>query len=445
MILRRSHGLPIFWQTLLLLVASLVVSQLVSIALLITLQPPRPDFNRLSDVAEVLAGRSSDREGRERALVVFVRSKPPVADDDMISDPRFTARLADRIGVPVDRVRLYFEPDQRSGFPFERRRHAGRVPMRRGEPIFFNTVVAGLHTGAGWRVVETPARPALGPWQRRAILWFAVSALVLVPFAWLFARRLARPIRRFADAADRLGADPFAPAVPTAEGPAELRITAQALNRMQQRLAEYVSERTAMVGAIAHDLRTPLARIAFRIEGAPDEMREKVQADIEQMRAMIAATIGFVRGTGDGSERRPVDLAALLGAIAAQDREMGRNVDFAGGGPVSVMGDAVALARLFQNLIDNGLAYGGAVHLRVGKEGGRATVVVADEGPGLPEALLEKVFEPFERGDPSRNRTTGGVGLGLTIARKIAGEQGGTLILRNRPEGGLEAVCSFPG
>jgi signal transduction histidine kinase len=162
------------------------------------------------------------------------------------------------------------------------------------------------------------------------------------------------------------------------------------------------------------------------------------------MRAMIAATIGFVRGTGDGSERRPVDLVALLGAIAAQDREMGRAVSFDGVGVVSVMGDAVALARLFQNLIDNGLAYGGAVDLHVGRDGDRAVVIVADEGPGLPEALLEKVFEPFERGDPSRNRATGGVGLGLTIARKIAAEHGGTLFLRNKSAGGLEALCSFP-
>jgi signal transduction histidine kinase len=439
----RSRGLPIYWQTLLLLLASLIVSQLVSIALLLALEPPRPDFNRLSDVAEVLAGRPPEHEGRERALALYLRPQPPSAGDNMTSDGRFTLRLADRIGVHPSRVRLYFEPDQRSGFPFDRRRHHGNVPMRRGEPIFFNTIVAALDTGSGWRVVETPPRPAIGPWQRRAILWFAVSALMLLPFAWFFARRLARPIRRFADAADRLGADPLAPAVP-AEGPAELRVTAHALNRMQQRLADYVSERTAMVGAIAHDLRTPLARIAFRIEAAPDEMREKVQADIEQMRAMIAATIGFVRGTADGTERRPVDLAALLGTIVAQDREMGRPIDFEGSGPVWIEGDAVALARLFQNLIDNGIAYGGAVRLHLSLEAGRAVVTVADEGPGLAETLLERVFEPFERGDPSRNRETGGVGLGLTIARKIAGEYGGTVSLRNRAGGGLEARCSFP-
>lgn len=439
----RRRGLPIFWQTLVLLLASLVVTQIVSIALILALAPPRRDSNRLSDVAEALAGRPSGGHRRDRALPVVVRPDPPAPAENMTSNRRFTLRLADRLGVRPSRVVLYFEPDQRSGFPFDRNRPQGLVPMRHGEPVFFNTVVAALDTGAGWRVVRTPPRPVIGAWQRRAMLWFAVSALALLPFAWFFARRLTRPIRNFAQAADRLGGDPLAPPVPV-EGPAELRVTAQALNRMQERLADYVSERTAMIGAIAHDLRTPLARIAFRIEAAPDEVREKVQADIEQMRAMIAATIGFVRGNAQASERKRLDLAALLEAVIAQDRDMGRPVGFERDGPIWIHGDSVALGRLFQNLIDNGLAYGRSVHIRLASEDARAVVTVADQGPGLPEMLLEKVFEPFERGDPSRNRATGGVGLGLTIARKIAAEHGAVLTLHNRPGGGLEARCTFP-
>ena len=439
--MRRARGVPIFWQTLLLLFASLIVTQLVSIALVITLAPPRPDFNRLSDVAEALAGRPQELGRRERALAIVTQPRPPVAGEEMTSDPLFTARLAEQVGVAPEQVRLYFEPDQRGGFPFDRRRQRGLLPMRRGEPIFFNTVVAAVDTDAGWRVVRTPPRPVIGPWQRRAILWFAVSAIVLLPFAWFFARRLTRPIRRFADAADRLGGDPLAPAVPE-EGPAELRVTAHALNRMQERIAHYLSERTAMIGAIAHDLRTPLARIAFRIEGAPEAVRDKVQADIEQMQAMIAATIGFVRGTGAG-ERAPVDLAALLAGIVEQDREFGRDVGFEAAGPVMILGDAVALVRLFQNLIDNAIGYAGSVEIRVRAEGDRAVVSISDEGPGVPEAMIETMFNPFVRGEPSRNRTTGGIGLGLTIARAIAESHGGNLVLRNRPGGGLEARCDF--
>lgn len=445
----KLRSLPIFWQTLALVLASLIISQVVSIALLLSMPAPRPDFNRLSDIADTLIGQERDRSHRERALVVETRASAPTPGDSLTSDPGFTVRLADRIGVDPSRVLLFYEPDQRAGFPFRRGRHPGdpagdhMLPMRRGEPLFFNKVVAALQVGDKWRVVETPARPPISPWQKRLILWFCISVLMLAPFIWFFARALARPIRRFSEAADRMGADPLAPAVPE-EGPSELRTTARALNRMQDRLAAYLAERTAMIGAIAHDLRTPLARIAFRIERAPEEMRDKVQEDIEQMRAMIAATIGFVRGAAHAREHGPVDLAALLGRLVEQDREMGRAVTAGPMAPLKIMGDPVSLTRLFQNLIDNGVAYGEAVTVSLSREGGSAVVHLADRGPGVPEETIERLFQPFERGDPSRSRATGGIGLGLTIARDIAREHGGTLTLRKRAGGGMEAVCAFP-
>jgi signal transduction histidine kinase len=442
MSLRRPGGLPIFWQTLLLLFASLFVSLIVATSLILLLPPPRPDFNRLGDLADTLVGRERERGDRDRALIVSASSQAPMAQDNMTSRADFSARLAQRIGVPAASVRLFYEPDQRGSFPF-RRLDSGPVPMRRGEPLFFNTVVAALDTGTGWRVAETPPKPMISNWQKRTMLWFALSAGLLLPAGWFFARRLTRPIRRFAEAADRLGSDPFAPPVPV-EGPAELRITALALNQMQQRLAEYVSERTAMIGAIAHDLRTPLARIAFRIEAAPDEVREKVQADIAQMRAMVSATIGFVKGAARVAQRTPLDLSDLIGKQTNVDREMGRPVRFTGNGQGHMLGDPVALARLLQNLVDNALVYGGEADIALTEADGRAIVTVADRGPGLAEDQLERMFHPFERGDPSRNRATGGIGLGLTIARSIAVDHGGSLVLANRPGGGLVARCELP-
>jgi signal transduction histidine kinase len=295
----------------------------------------------------------------------------------------------------------------------------------------------------GWRVVRTPPRPLLATWQRRMMQLFAISAIALIPFAWLFARALARPIRRIAEGADRMGANPQAPPV-AEEGPAELRVTAHALNQMQERLGAYLAERTNMIGAIAHDLRTPLARIAFRIEGAPDEMRQKVQADIEQMRAMIAATISFVRDTGRIGVTGPVAIDALLADIVGIEQEQGRPVTAGTITPITVQGDPLSLRRLFQNLIDNGIAYGGGVELSVSRAGHFAEIRFADRGPGLPPGSIERMFKPFERGEPSRNRTTGGIGLGLSIARAIAQEHGGTLTLRNRDGGGLAAVCCLP-
>ena len=436
-------GLPIFWQTLMLVLASLMVAQAVSIGLFLSLRPPRPDFNRLSDVADVLAGGQSDGGHRDRGLHAAHAARAPARGPGMVDDPAFTARLAARLRVPIDRVRFYYEPDQRSGSPFVEGGSQQTVRIRRGEPIFFNTVVAGVATAAGWRVVETPPRPLIGAWQKRSVLWFALSAVLLLPFVWFFARRLTRPISRFADAADRMGADPTAPRI-AQEGPAELRVAAQAINGMQDRLARHLAERTAMIGAIAHDLRTPLARVAFRIEGAPDPIRERVQADIEQMRAMISATIGFVRDGMGAETRRPVALAGLLATLAAAEREMGRAVTLEVVGAASVIADPLSIERLVQNLIDNGVRHGGAAAIRLERADGMAVVTVADQGPGLPPELVERVFEPFVRGEPSRNRQTGGTGLGLTIARSIAERHGGRLVLANRAGGGLDARFTMP-
>jgi two-component system OmpR family sensor kinase len=468
----RGPALSIFWQTLLLLLASVAAVFVVTVGLFLSSPPPRPDFNSLSDIAEALSGRRvarspswqtmvlprrhddrlagplepprSDYEERqrERRLSAVQTRSVPRPDHEMIAVPYFTARLAAQIGVPIGRVRLYFDPDQRGHMPF-RANGDRRVIMRGGEPIFFDTVVAGLQTENGWRVVRTPPRAWLAPWQTRIVMLFGLSILAVIPFAWIFARALAKPIRRIAEAADRMGANPQAPLI-VEEGPAELRVTAHALNRMQQRLSAYLTERTNMIGAIAHDLRTPLARIAFRIESAPDEMREKVQGDIEQMRAMISATISFVRDTARISIVEPVRLDALLGDLAAGEREVGRPVRLGEVQPVAVSGDPMALRRLFQNLVDNGVSYGGGVEIALVREDGEAVIRVADRGAGVPAPALETMFRPFERGEPSRNRSTGGIGLGLSIARAIAQEHGGGLALANREGGGLEAICRLP-
>jgi signal transduction histidine kinase len=265
----------------------------------------------------------------------------------------------------------------------------------------------------------------------------------LVPLAWTFARALSRQIRRFADAADRLGTDPNGPAVKE-EGAAELRVAARALNRMQQRLVDYLNERTAMIAAIAHDLRTPLARIAFRVEAAPEPVRDKVLADVNQMQAMISATMAFARNAASPGERATMDLAGLVAAIVEQERDMERPVTLRAAEPARVNADPLALERLIQNRIDNGVAYGGAVDVALRRSGGEAHLSIADRGPGLAADALERVFQPFWRGDPSRNRETGGMGLGLTIARSVAEDHGGRLTLCNRPGGGLEALLRLP-
>lgn len=439
--LRRLGGLPIFWQTLGLTVAAVALAQMVFWLLLFVNPPPGPQFNRLSDVAAELRGQAHDHSERERGLLFRNRSAPPEPHEGMVVDAALTHALAERAGLPDDKVRLFFEPD----IAHLHGRHWPRQPVivRRGETLLFTPIVAGIDTGHGWRVAETPLPPLIAPWQWRMAVWLGLSALAMIPLAWAFAGALTRPISRFAEAAERLGGDPLAPAV-REEGPAELRTTARALNTMQARVAGYVGERTEMIGAIAHDLRTPLARIAFRIEGAPEPIREKVLGDVEQMRKMLAATIGFVRNTAAPIRRTRVDLSALLAALIAQDRDFGRDVVLAPSPVVTVLGDPMMLERMFQNLVDNGVTYGGSVTVSIDREDGWLRVRFADRGPGLPAEMLERAFQPFVRGEPSRNRATGGIGLGLTIARTIAGDHGGGITLANADGGGLVATVRLP-
>lgn len=441
--IRHPGALPVFWQTLGLLLFGLLIAQGVGVALLLVLPPPRPEFDRMSDIAAALAGTPLPRDEREQPLLTRLQPGEPIPSSGLTAEAGFARLLAARLNVAEERVRLFSEPDRGPGFPFTRRPRRHASEERRHEPIFFGRLLAAVATPAGWRVAETSPPPLISPWQRRMILWFAVGALALVPLAWSFARALSRQIRTFADAADRLGADPSAPAV-AEQGAAELRVAARALNRMQARLGDYVGERTTMIGAIAHDLRTPLARIAFRVEPAPEPLREKVLADVGQMQAMISATMGLVRTAALPKERVAVDLRGLVHALVEQERDMARAVSAGALAAATVRGDPLALERLIQNLIDNALAYGGAAEISLRGEAGMALLTVADRGPGLAPDLIERVFQPFARGDPSRNRATGGIGLGLTIARSIAEDHGGTLVLANRMAGGLEAVLRMP-
>jgi signal transduction histidine kinase len=437
----RFRSLPIFWQTLVLLLVGLVTAQIVSVLLIIYLPAPRPDFYTMNELAGRLMGESETMP----ALVVHrVAEAPTTGDGGMIADPAITRRLAEVLGRPEDQVRLFFQADQAEIFPFTRQAGSGAVPMRHGQPYFFNTVLAAMRDPAGgWRVLRTPPPARITAWQQRTAIWFGISALAMLPFAWAFARRLTTPIRRFAHAVERLDHDEDAPPVPV-EGPAELQRTASALNAMQGRLHAYLRERSAMIGAIAHDLRTPLARIAFRIERAPDAIRAPVQADIEQMREMVAATIGFVRdGVGVG-DRRPVDLAALARRLAGQARDTGSPVETAALQPATVSGDRSALERLLQNLIDNAIKYAGGAELSVRHAIDRARLTVADRGPGIPDTELDRMFEPFARQEPSRSRQTGGLGLGLAIARSIAVAHGGSIVAENRIGGGLTVTVDLP-
>ncbi|HWJ68624.1 MAG TPA: ATP-binding protein [Sphingobium sp.] len=441
-------GRSILSQSFWLLVAGMIVVQLVLTVSIFLLPPPREEGVPLGEIAERLAGplaAESRWRMRNGDMPVSMLAGPPVQTEGLAVSPPLTHALADRLGLATKNVRLYFRVDQGSRLWRSRNRGSDGIVRWRGEPFFFDRTIAAARIDGQWRSIRVPDRPFIAQWQIRMAVAFGFALISLVPLAWLFARRMARPIRAFADAADLVGRDSSAPMIPE-DGSAELRVAARALNAMQSRIAEQMSERQAMVAAIAHDLRTPLSRIAFRIEGADDKLREPIQRDIDQMKAMISATLDFVRGNLRQGSRDPVDLRGLLATLVEDEVQVGRPVCWLHA-PVqdcAVTGDRLALRRMIQNLLDNALKYGGSAQVDLQVEDGVARILIADHGPGLEAADIEAMFAPFVRRDPSRNRETGGAGLGLAIARAIARDHGGDIILSAREGGGLEATISLP-
>ncbi len=293
-----------------------------------------------------------------------------------------------------------------------------------------------------WATVEPP-RGLLSPWQHRILMALGISMLLLAPLVWWMARRLTRPIRVFADAAERLGADPEAEPL-TPSGPSEVRTAIHAFNDMQASLRDHMRRRTQTVAAIAHDLRTPLTRLRFRAEQAPGAVRERMAADIEEMDALIGQAMAYVRGEATPDRREAFDLDALAADCAEGFSETGGAVTFDGGGELAVEADPAALRRALGHLIANAVKYGGAARVKSFAQDGRAVVLVEDDGPGLPAEELEAVFEPFHRAERSRSRETGGAGLGLTVARQAARAHGGDVTLSNGSEGGLIARLHLP-
>ncbi|WP_029087876.1 ATP-binding protein [Brevundimonas aveniformis] len=311
------------------------------------------------------------------------------------------------------------------------------------EELRFPPFIASVRLEDGRWATVSPPSGLWSPWHTRMLLTFLGTLALLLPLAWLMARRLARPIRLFAQAAERLGSDPHAPPLDVT-GPAEVRNAAHAFNDMQTQLNRYVEGRTQMVAAIAHDLRTPLTRLRFRAEQADPEIRDRMAEDIEQMNGMISQALSYVRGETVREDRVPLDLSALAASVVHDLNEVGADASVEASPGVRVMGESLNLRRALANLVENAVKFAGSAQVTVTTEPGLGVVTVFDTGPGLSPDELETVFEPFHRGEKSRNRDTGGTGLGLAVARGAARAHGGDVVLFNRDGGGLAARLTLP-
>jgi signal transduction histidine kinase len=418
---------------------------------------------RIADVSKLLDSVSS--EERRRIVSVFNApplaislDRPPMATDrgspevDMrLSMFATVLRYALGEGMHVQGVRAADVParygQRQQGSPPRMPMMQHPMPgvgmqMMHSESMFFVVQVV-LRDGAvvtfdsfvSPETAEMPLRLGL----TLLVLLGTVVALSLVAVRWV-----TGPLSTLASAAEQLGEDINRPPLPET-GPIEARRAARAFNTMQGRLARFISDRTRILTAMSHDLKTPITRLRLRTELLDDEaLRAKFSKDLEEMESMVAHTLDFMRDASASEPVQRVDFMALLESLQTDYQDMGNTVEVEGRLAHPFTCRPLALRRCLSNLVDNAIRYGKRATLRAEEGAKRITIRVLDEGPGIADEELERAFEPFFRGESSRSRETGGTGLGLGIARNIAHAHGGDLVLKNRPSGGLEAILTLP-
>ena len=308
--------------------------------------------------------------------------------------------------------------------------HVALLSMRLPDDTWLNVnlFAAGKATASG-----------NGPLLSTSLMAFGVALLSMLMATWL-----TRPLRQIADAVSKLSLDERSGSIPEA-GPREVRDLAASFNSMHRRLVDLILRRTRSLAAVSHDLRTPLTRLKLRLGDVEnDELQRAMASDIDEMEQMIEATLSYLKGQETTEPPRSIDLVALLETIVDDARDAGRDAELAAPASLVITARHMGLKRALSNLVGNALRYGSQVRVRIEQAASEIVVMVEDNGPGIPEDKLDVVLEPFVRLEDSRNVETGGVGLGLTIAKSNIEANGGTLVLRNRPEGGLSAMVRLP-
>lgn len=281
-------------------------------------------------------------------------------------------------------------------------------------------------------------------WLKASLRSNFILALVLSLVAFVIVRRVTKPIKALANAAEELGRGADVPPLREA-GPREIRQATSAFNAMQDRLTRFVNDRTQMLAAISHDLRTPITSLRLRAELLDDEeARDNMVRTLEEMQAMTESVLSFSRDEATNEATERVDLRALLqdcvDMLDDGERDIALNAPLA----VQMSARPLALKRAFGNLIENALKYGDAARILLSEQSGQAVIAILDQGPGIPEERIEEMFKPFARLESSRNRETGGTGLGLAIARSVARSHGGDITMENAAEGGLIVKVTLP-
>jgi len=417
---------------------------------------------RVADVVHLLDSMS--RAERERIVgilnappLVVTLDRPPLGEDAredaapharmfsamlraVLGDNR-AVRVAVRSGPPGVRPGVGPWPGRHAMMMGPRGNDANGYGMTPGD---FRLVTQVRLEDGQWATFDTQLPREATSLPLRLLLTLTVLLIVVLGLSFIGVRWLSRPLQTLANAAEGLGKNIHSPPLPE-DGPTEVQRAARAFNTMQSRLVRYIDDRTQVLAAMSHDLKTPLTRMRLRAELLDDDdTRERFEKDLGEMQFMVTDALSALRGFEGPAQSVPVDMNALLESLQADNEEMGRQVELEGRVAAPLMGDPQRLKRCVGNLVDNAVLYGGRAYVSV-EDGLKAvTLRIRDEGPGIPEPMLERVFDPFFRLESSRNRDTGGTGLGLSIARNIARAAGGDVSLRNLPAGGLEASLVLP-
>ncbi|MCP4638212.1 MAG: HAMP domain-containing protein [Methyloversatilis sp.] len=447
------------WQLVLLIVAALTVAQIISLLLF-------ADERSLA----IRAALGFEAAGRAANVARLIEEAPPdlhasvlrAANSPLVRFDLSQTALVQHsdhsdAGLVESRIRTLLDDSYSRDIRVELHQIEGQLmplanlsremtemhmAMMRGELTAIEMNLSIAISGGRWLNVGTRfERPPI-QWPLESMLAFVLSATVLlIVVIWFVMTRLTGPLRRLGRAADRLGRGEDVPELPVA-GPTEVRDLTVSFNRMQERLTRFVNDRTRMLAALGHDLRSPLTAMRVRAEMVDDdETRDSIVASVEEMQRMVEATLTFARGLTGSEQFERVNLRDYLGALC---QTLPAGVDLLGADDTELRLRPNAMRRALRNLIENALRYGHMARIDWQKTGEEVVLTVDDDGPGIPEDQLDKVFDPFVRLEESRSLETGGHGLGLSIARTIIQSHGGDVTLTNRPEGGLRARVRLP-
>ena len=455
----------LFGQTLLILLAGLVVSHAVGSWIYTTDREQAvravgglAAAQRITNLTRLVQETPRDRRARlvaalsDEGFRVSLVAEPPalrVGGDDSPVAQAVKDFLIDRLSLESTRQpRVSAAAPQ--GPPFGPGHFMGRGHMMHG--------VGGFGGFGGFRNLEVAVPLPDGQWlsfatalpesgasfSRQFIVSMGLMAIIILGVSVWAVRRVTTPLAALAAAAERLGNDLSAPPIPET-GTIETRRASRAFNDMQARLRGLIDNRTRLLAAISHDLRTPLTLLRLRAENVEDpQERGRMLATIAEMDSMIGTTLQFARDEVGSQARRPTDIVALVQSVVDDLADAGVPVTIAPAAAVVHECRPDAIRRAVRNLLDNAVKYGKTAKAAVHATPGTIEITIDDEGPGIPEHELARVFEPFYRVDESRSQETGGVGLGLAIARSIVHAHGGGLVLTNRPTGGLRATIRLP-